>query len=85
MSEYVTTQVGEEEGEEFPPIFLKYFLNVFIPQNPIKSIGIGVYREMRTVCEAAGAILSGKTAYALDVLSQRFKALQLFAVDKSWS
>ncbi|CAK0833613.1 unnamed protein product [Prorocentrum cordatum] len=77
MSEYVTAQ--------FPPIFLKYFLKVFIPQNPIKSIGIEVYREMRTVCEAADAILSGKTAYALDVLSQRFKALQLFAIDKSWS
>ncbi|CAK0850861.1 unnamed protein product [Prorocentrum cordatum] len=85
MSEYVTTQVGEEAGGEFPPIFLQYFLNVFIPQNPIKSIGIEVYREMGTVCEAADAILSGKAAYALDVLSQRFKALQLFAIDKSWS
>ncbi|CAK0838564.1 unnamed protein product [Prorocentrum cordatum] len=85
MSEYVTAQVGEETSEEFPPIFLKYFLNVFIPQNPIKSIGIEVHREMRAVCEAADAILSGKTSYALDVLSQRSKALRLFAIGKTWS
>eukprot|EP00959_Pyramimonas_sp_CCMP1952_P417403 8745292-Pyramimonas_sp.AAC.1 len=64
---------------------MKYFLNVPVPQTPIKSIGMEVYREMRTGCEAADAIPSGKTAYAIDVLGPRFKALQLSAIDKCWS
>ncbi|CAK0879406.1 unnamed protein product, partial [Prorocentrum cordatum] len=85
MSEYVTTQDGEKAGEDFPSIFMKYFLNVPVPQTPIKSIGMEVYREMRTGCEAADAIPSGKTAYAIDVLGPRFKALQLSAIDKCWS
>ena len=84
MSEFVYTQTGDDEGDH-APIFLKYLLNVFIPQNPIKNIGVDVYREMRTVCEAADALVSGKTIYALDILAQRFKALQMYTVDKSWS
>ena len=41
--------------------------------------------RVRNFAEAAGAIFSGKTPYALDILSQRFKALQLFSIDKSWA
>eukprot|EP00959_Pyramimonas_sp_CCMP1952_P348854 7309034-Pyramimonas_sp.AAC.1 len=40
---------------------------------------------MRAVYEAADAILSCKTPYAPDVLSQRLQALHLLSLDTQWS
>ncbi|CAK0832632.1 unnamed protein product [Prorocentrum cordatum] len=84
-SERVTAQVGEEVPDEFPPAFVKYLSDVVIPQSPIVSTCIEFYCVVRAVYEAAHAVLSGKTAYALDVLSQRLLALQLLWLDKKWS
>ncbi|CAK0809722.1 unnamed protein product [Prorocentrum cordatum] len=82
MRECLAPQVGDDVPMDFLPISLKCILNVFIPQNRIKSISAEVYRETRTVCETAEAILSGSASYSFDVLSKRLEALQLFSIDE---
>ena len=68
-----------------PAVVLKYLLTTFIPQNPVKTIGVDMFRQLRTLAEAMDALIEGRTPAALDLLMQRFKACQLSLQDRSWS
>ncbi len=75
----------EDETSEVPAIVLKYFLMVFMPQHSIKGIGVGMYRELRTLAEVMDLLIVGKTPEALDMLMQRMKACMMSIADRDWS
>jgi hypothetical protein len=68
-----------------PPVALAYLSTVYLPTHPEASIGLRSSREMRTLAMAIDLILGGHLLHALDVLLQRFKALELAAEQGSWS
>ncbi|CAK0808402.1 unnamed protein product, partial [Prorocentrum cordatum] len=58
------------------PVALKFLFRVLKPAHPIREIGGDRYRELRTLAESAGLIVSGKPIHALDFIFCRIKAIE---------
>jgi hypothetical protein len=84
MEEQLSPLDGADGGEEVPAVALKYLLTVYTPQNPVRTVGLDMYRQLRTLAECMDLLVQGKTPQALDLLMQRFKACQLAVADKRW-
>ncbi|CAK0822222.1 unnamed protein product, partial [Prorocentrum cordatum] len=66
------------------PIALRYLLTIYLPQHPVKEIGVQTCRELRTLAEAVDLLMQGKAAYACDLIVQGLKALQGSAAPPPW-
>lgn len=67
-----------------PPTATSYFLTVVTTQYKEK-LSLRTSRELRTVARAIDLIAQGQAPKGADVLSQRFKALEMSVADQSWS
>ncbi|CAK0792478.1 unnamed protein product, partial [Prorocentrum cordatum] len=65
----------ESDDKSLPPACTRFLLRVFKPEHPLREVGVGKCREMRTLAEAMG-LLRGKPAQALDYLMSRFRTNQ---------
>jgi hypothetical protein len=84
MEEQLSPLDGADGSEEVPAVALKYLLTVFTPQNPVRTVGLDMFRQLRTLAECMDLLVQGKTPQALDMLMQRFKACQMAIADKRW-
>jgi hypothetical protein len=84
MEEQLSPLDGADGGAEVPAVALKYLLTVYTPQNPVRAVGLDMFRQLRTLAECMDLLVQGKTPQALDMLMQRFKACQMAVADKRW-
>ena len=56
-----------------------------MPNYPIRTIGVDMYREMRTLAEVLDLMLKGKNMQACDMVMARFKACQQRVKDGNWN
>jgi len=70
--------------DEWSPIFLKYFLTVFLVHTKADTLSEPLYRELRTYVEAIDGLLRGNTLQVCDLLVQQFKATTMAVKDESW-
>ena len=84
MADFLGAMEGETAVDPTSALVLRWLLTVYAPQNPVKHIGVPVYRELRTLAEAIDLLLQGKVTQALDVLTQRMKAVQVAVGDGHW-
>ena len=68
-----------------PPVVQAYLSTVYLPTHPESQIGFRSAREMRTLAMSINLLLGGHVLHGLDVLLQRFKALELAAEQGIWS
>ena len=73
------------EACDLPPVFSTYFVNVYLPAHPGKTVSDDFYRELRTLATAMDELLRGRNLYAAGILSQRFKAIQKRIRDGHWA
>ena len=84
MEEQLSPLDSAEGSTEVPAVALKYLLTVYTPQNPVRAVGLDMFRQLRTLAECMDLLVQGKTPQALDMLMQRFKACQMAVADKRW-
>ena len=65
------------------PIVLQYLTTVLEITHP--QMGPRNNREMHTLARAVDYLVDGKVAEASDLLTQRFKAIEMSITDKSWT
>ncbi|CAK0805394.1 unnamed protein product, partial [Prorocentrum cordatum] len=85
MADFLGSQEGEAAVDATGPIALRYLLTIYLPQHPVKEIGVQTHRELRTLAEAVDLLMQGKAAHACDLIVQRLKALQVATTDGSWA
>ncbi|CAK0822340.1 unnamed protein product [Prorocentrum cordatum] len=85
MADFLGSQEGEAAVDATGPIALRYLLTIYLPQHPVKEIGVQTYRELRTLAEAVDLLMQGKAAHACDLIVQRLKALLVATTDGSWA
>ena len=78
---FVQETFGDAPEDELSPIIVRYFLSVWLPQNPIRTIGEERYRELRTWAECIDMVLRGRSVEAADMMVQRFKSCLLAVRD----
>ena len=77
--------MGEHEGKDkLAPVVTSYLTAVLLPAQGT-AIGLRSERELRTLAMAMDLILEGNVARALDVLAQRFKAVESASGEGGWS
>ncbi|CAK0901953.1 unnamed protein product [Prorocentrum cordatum] len=81
----LATRRGEAAVDATGPIALRYLLKVYLPQHPVKEIGVQTHRVFRTLAEAVDLLMQGKVAHACDLIVQRLRALQVATTDGSWA
>ncbi|CAE8684611.1 unnamed protein product, partial [Polarella glacialis] len=81
LGEALVRETGEGQGSGLNPLFLKYVNLVLLRQH---SLAPGPRQEVRTLATALDLLVVGRVAAALDVLSQRFKAIELAQVHGSY-
>ena len=67
-----------------PSAASSYFLTVLLPQYKDR-LTLRTSRELRTTAKALDLLAQGRSDRAGDVLAQRYKALELFLADQTWS
>ena len=67
-----------------PSSATSYFLTVVLPQYRDR-LTVRTSRELRTTAKALDLLAQGRPDRAGDVLSQRYKAIELFLADQTWS
>eukprot|EP00435_Cladocopium_sp_Y103_P054971 s63_g18.t1 len=67
-----------------PPTATSYYLTVLVPQYKDR-LNVRTSRELRSIAKALDLLAVGKSAKAGDVLTQRYKALELYLADQTWS
>ena len=67
-----------------PSAASSYFLTVIVPQYK-ERLTLRTSRELRTTAKALDLLAQGRADRAGDVLSQRYKALELYLADQTWS
>ncbi|CAK0855217.1 unnamed protein product, partial [Prorocentrum cordatum] len=83
MADFPGTQEGESAVDPQGAIALRWLLTAYLPQHPVREIGVPTCRELRALAEALDHLAQGRTA--ADLLAQRFKALQVTLHDGNWS
>eukprot|EP00971_Amphidinium_carterae_P202334 4014630-Amphidinium_carterae.1 len=89
MSEFLGTSVGASSSIErmriLPdPVVNTYLLTAFLQRYSEQMVGMRTVREMKTLAVCMDFLLTGHVLQALDVLTQRFKALEL-SVTQTWA
>ena len=85
MADFLGSHEGSAAVDATGPIALRYLLTIYLPQHPVREIGVQTYRELRTLAEAVDLLMQGKAAHACDLIVQRLKALQVATTDGSWA
>eukprot|EP00435_Cladocopium_sp_Y103_P044009 s914_g12.t1 len=67
-----------------PPTATSYYLTVLVPQYKDR-LNVRTNRELRSIAKALDLLAVGKADRAGDVLTQRYKALELYLADQTWS
>ena len=67
-----------------PPAATAYYLTVLVPMYR-ERMNVRTSRELRSIAKALDLIAQGKADRAGDVLSQRYKALELYLSDSTWA
>ena len=65
-------------------IGVAWLLTVYLNQHTAKELGPRTLRELRTLVHTLDLLIQGKVAEAMDVISQRVKALERAQVDGHW-
>ena len=73
-----------DSQDRLTPVVTSYLTAVLLPAQGT-AIGLRSERELRTLAMAIDLILEGQIARALDVLSQRFKAVESASGEGGWS
>ena len=76
--------LAERDSPVLPTVMQAYLSTVYFPSRTERSIGLRTSREMRTIGLAVDLIVGGHILHGLDVLLQRFKALEIAAEQGSW-
>ena len=86
MSRYLAGQseVGLEKESWGQQKVLAYLNQIVLSAHPPSKIGVRAHRELVTVATCIDHLLSSKNLECLDVLIQRFKAIELSIQDGSW-
>ena len=66
------------------PLVMAYLTTVVLP-NREKGVGLRNERELRTLAKAIDLVLEGQLLSALDLLAQRFKAVETVTTGATWS
>ena len=85
MADFLGSSEGLAAVDATGPLALRYLLTIYLPQHPVREIGVQTYRELRTLAEAVDLLVQGKTAHACDLIVQRLKAVQVATTDGSWA
>ncbi|CAK0793322.1 unnamed protein product, partial [Prorocentrum cordatum] len=80
MADFLGSQEGGAAVDATGPIALRYLLTIYLPQHPVKEIGVQTCRELRTLAEAVDLLMQGKAAHACDLI-----VLQVATTDGSWA
>ncbi|CAK0864466.1 unnamed protein product [Prorocentrum cordatum] len=79
------TAEGVPGKQLLPEVARMYLQTVVFAARPERDIGLRTSREMRTLTLAIGLIAGGHFLKALDVLTQRFKALEIATDQGNWN
>jgi hypothetical protein len=91
MAGFLEERTGESREEKLPAVALKYLLMVLIPARAAAAgkdgerLSPGMIRQLRTVATAIDMLVRGRQLESLDVLVQRYKALEMSLQDGGWS
>ena len=89
MRELVAMTLGRGTAEEsenpLPAVATPYLIQVLFSRYPAGEVPIRTMRELRTVAAVIDLVVSNDPLRALDVLVQRFKALELAHEQQSWA
>ena len=85
MADSLGSQEGAAAVEPTGPVALRYLITIYLPQHPVREIGVQTYHELRALAEAVDLLMQGKAAHACDLIVQRLKALQVATTDGSWA
>ena len=87
MSRYLAGQVetGLEKGAWENQKVLAYLNQIVLSAAPPSKIGVRAHRELVTLATALDELLASRTLHTLDILMQRFKALEAAIQDGHWN
>ena len=87
MSRYLAGQAetGLEKGAWESQKVLAYLNQIILTASPPAKIGVRAHRELITLATALDELLASRTLQTLDLLMQRFKALEVAIQDGHWS
>ena len=86
MSTFFAAENGAQAGETFwDPVFLKYFLHVYLVHVNPSALSDPLYRELRSYCEILDGLLKGKTMEVMDLVVMQFKATTLAYEEGNWN
>eukprot|EP00435_Cladocopium_sp_Y103_P043576 s1827_g12.t1 len=87
MSRYLAGQAeqGLERGAWESQKVLAYLNQIVLSASPPGKIGIRAHRELVTLATALDELLASRNLQCLDLLMQRFKAVQASITDGHWS
>lgn len=89
MRELVAMTLGRGTAEEsenpLPAVATPYLIQVLLSRYPAGEVPMRTMRELRTVAAVIDLVVSNDPLRALDVLVQRFKALELAHEQQSWA
>ena len=83
MKTYMAERDGSARGS-LEPIVNTYLTSVLLPSTQ-GSMGVRNERELRTLALALDHVLAGRFANAMDVLVQRFKAVESSSSEGGWA
>lgn len=87
MSRYLAGQAetGLEKGAWENQKVLAYLNQIVLSAAPPSKIGVRAHRELVTLATALDELLASRTLHTLDILMQRFKALEAAIQDGHWN
>lgn len=87
MTRYLADRAdyGDDERRWSGQKILAYLNQVVLVNNPPQKIGVRSHRELLTLAIAIDQLLEGQIARGLDILVQRFKAVEASCHDGGWN
>eukprot|EP00971_Amphidinium_carterae_P069620 1377830-Amphidinium_carterae.1 len=86
MREYLSLRdggVSSSSVDPLAPIVTTYLTTALMPSMG-ESLGLRSSRELLTIARSVDSLLRGDTVGAVECLLQRFKAVELSALEGSW-
>jgi hypothetical protein len=83
IQEYLSSRTGHDGEAGLAPVVTSY-LTSFLSPTLGQDLSLRNSGELRTLAAAMGMLLKGDTVAGLEVLVQRFKAIELVAGGESW-
>ena len=78
------SELGNSESHWRGEKVLAYLNQVILSHHPVSQVGIRNHRELMTLAMAVDYILEGDYVRALDLLIQRFKAVETSLGENGW-